>query len=278
MQTERAPHPATWYCCRCDAPGRSQAICEGCGARAARSRFAVRSLLLVPEVRAAAGAKVQAPGPAAILGLGIAAAEAAEAVRDSVFAAFEGVAVHPHGRVRQLLEPVVVRTYGMPDWLARQTLGEVGTRTHAEHVMLVALVLADRLGLTLQQRRQVALGALLHDVGGHVLEHGDIYAHDEVTGHAEVGAQVLGRLWPQLPWLEEPTIQAVRLHHHDLRDLEEPVYLAARLVAAADQVDATLGVRDVWDGAPLDQALVGLEHDPRIEPRFGRMFAYLSGK
>lgn len=164
---------------------------------------------------------------------------------------------------------------------------------HAINSALLALVVADALGLGVDERRECGLAALLHDVGMARLP-ADMLSIDRFTsqdrarvrGHPLEGARLLLR---HSEVLEGP---AVVCYEHHLRSdgsgyprlsyPREP-HLLSRVVAICDAFDALLAPRP--DRQPLDPAgaLVELERnagthfDPRIVSAFSEMVMRSAG-
>lgn len=164
---------------------------------------------------------------------------------------------------------------------------------HAINSALLALVVADALGLGKDERRECGLAALLHDVGMARLPD-DLLNSDRFTSqdrarvrsHPQEGARLLLR---HSEVLEGP---AVVCYEHHLRTdgsgyprlsyPREP-HLFSRVVAICDAFDALLAPRP--DRMPLDPAgaLVELERnagthfDPKIVSAFSEMVMRSAG-
>jgi putative nucleotidyltransferase with HDIG domain len=127
-------------------------------------------------------------------------------------------------------------------------LREHNTGVHSQRVREYTLLLADHLGVSEQTRRDIAYGALLHDVGkiavpDHILlKPGPLTDHEltAVRRHPEEGYRILRRV----PFLRNAA-DIVRTHHERIdgsgypRGLEGgQIPLGARLFAVADVYDA----------------------------------------
>ncbi len=164
---------------------------------------------------------------------------------------------------------------------------------HAINSALLALVVADALGLGVDERRECGLAALLHDVGMARLPL-DMLAIDRFTSQDRVrvrshpleGARLLLR---QSEVLEGP---AVVCYEHHLRSdgsgyprlsyPREP-HLLSRVVAICDAFDALLAPRPDRQALDPAGALVELERnagtqfDPKIVSAFSEMIMRSAG-
>ena len=150
-------------------------------------------------------------------------------------------------------------------------LREHNTGMHSQRVREYTLLLADELGVSEQSRRDIAYGALLHDVGkiavpDHILRKPGRLTDDEwteVRKHPEEGFRIIRRV----PFLRNAA-DIVRTHHEHVdgsgypRGLEGgQIPLGARLFAVADVYDALTSDRpyhvartyeqaaaEIWDG------------------------------
>jgi HD-GYP domain-containing protein (c-di-GMP phosphodiesterase class II) len=140
---------------------------------------------------------------------------------------------------------------------------------HAARVMVLAEVVAARLGLDETEIEVVRMGAALHDIGKLAVSQdvlgkaGPLSAQelDEVRGHPAAGARMVGLVRPL-----RAAVPAV-LHHHErwdgrgypegLEGAEIPV--AARILAVADTFDAMTSDRAYRRALPPERALAELE-------------------
>ena len=143
------------------------------------------------------------------------------------------------------------------------------TRRHSEDVLVYSLQIACELGLDEKTQQNVAVAALLHDVGkigvpddilrkpGHLTSE----EFEAIQQHPDMGANIVGAV----PGFEE-VLEAVR-HHHErwdgggypggLRGEEAP--LMARLMAVADAYSAMTTDRPYRKGMVAARALSILE-------------------
>ena len=143
-------------------------------------------------------------------------------------------------------------------------LREHHTGMHSQRVREYTLLLADQLGVSEQTRRDIAYGALLHDVGkiavpDHILRKPGRLTDDEWTAvrkHPEAGYRILRRV----PFLRNAA-DIVRAHHERLdgsgypRGLEGgQIPLGARLFAVADVYDALTSDRPYHAAISYEQA------------------------
>jgi putative two-component system response regulator len=181
---------------------------------------------------------------------------------------------------------------------------DVAMLGHCERLSLLAVVMAERLGLSEEEQETIRLGAILHDVGkigipDRVLLKPGRLTDEEMTlvqGHPTIGDRLLEPLAPLA------AVRSVVRHHHERWDgtgypdrlAGEDIPRAARIVAVADSLEAmsarrpyreplgrdaivrelTEGRATQWDPAPLDVALDLLRTgELLIEPGGLRMVA-----
>lgn len=143
------------------------------------------------------------------------------------------------------------------------------TRSHSEDVMTYSLMIADEMSLSEQERRTIAVAALLHDVGkigvpdAILRKPGQLTAEEfeAVKQHPQMGAIMV----TCVAGLED-TIDAIR-HHHErwdgggypfgLKGEETP--FIARLMAVSDAFSAMTTDRPYHKGMDSQQALLILE-------------------
>ncbi len=143
-------------------------------------------------------------------------------------------------------------------------LREHNTGMHSQRVREYTLLLADQLGVSEQSRRDIAYGALLHDVGkiavpDHILRKPGRLTDDEwteVRKHPEEGYRIIRRV----PFLRNAA-DIVRTHHEHVdgsgypRGLEGgQIPLGARLFAVADVYDALTSDRPYHAASTYEQA------------------------
>ena len=164
---------------------------------------------------------------------------------------------------------------------------------HARRVCLLALRLADRLGLPAQEKSDVAFGALLHDAGVTTISHtlsrlatadenevlaihatgdAEIFARmieagaverlfDLLGSHAVVGAQIANSLR-----LSGGACETIRHHHERWDGLGAPdgvfgdaIPRAARVVAAADVIETSMGPGNAFSGGRKEAVLAAID-------------------
>lgn len=164
---------------------------------------------------------------------------------------------------------------------------EKNTRLHSQRVREYTLILADRFGAPGKDRRTIALGALLHDVGkiavpDHILLKPAGLTQDEwleMRQHPEEGYQLLRRIG----FLEEAA-EIVYAHHEHFdgtgypRGLKgEKIPLGARLFMVADVFDAITSERPYHKAMGYEQAArvvrdkSGSHFDPAVVKTFEKI-------
>jgi HD-GYP domain-containing protein (c-di-GMP phosphodiesterase class II) len=162
------------------------------------------------------------------------------------------------------------------------------TRRHSEDVVSYSLMIARELGMDEPSQQNVAIAALMHDVGkigvpDAILRKPASLSDDEMCAikqHPQMGAAIVGAV----PGLEN-TLDAV-LHHHErfdgkgypfgLRGPETP--LIARLMAVADAFSAMTTDRPYREGLGADRAIqilqdgAGTQWDPDCVSAFVRTY------
>ena len=160
---------------------------------------------------------------------------------------------------------------------------------HAARVMVIAEVLAARLGLDEEQVEVVRTGAALHDIGklavspDILVKAGPLTEEElaEIHGHPEAGARMVE--------LVKPLRHAVScvLHHHERWDgagypggrAGEEIPLEARILAVADAFDAMTSDRPYRKALPQEFAVeelrrcAGTQFDPDVVAVFSQAWA-----
>ncbi|HUU96682.1 MAG TPA: HD-GYP domain-containing protein [Phycisphaerae bacterium] len=164
---------------------------------------------------------------------------------------------------------------------------EHDTERHSERVCAYAVRLADELEVSPEQRRSIALGGLLHDIGkigvpdSILLKPGRL-TDDEwhfIRKHPELGKQILA----SVPFLQS-AIDIVHCHHERFdgggypRSLAgEEIPLGARIFAVADVYDALTTARpyrrpDSCESARREiEKGIGSHFDPQVVAAFQRI-------
>ncbi|WP_395089219.1 PAS domain S-box protein [Armatimonas sp.] len=158
------------------------------------------------------------------------------------------------------------------------------TKHHSEDVLMYSLQLARLLGLDETALQNVAVAALLHDVGkigvpDAILRKPGALTYEElgaIQQHPVMGAVIVAAV----PGLEE-TLPAIR-HHHERWDgkgypdglVGEEIPLVARLMAVADAFSAMTTDRPYRQGMPSSRALEILEEGAAAQwdPEVVRLF------
>lgn len=160
------------------------------------------------------------------------------------------------------------------------------TFAHCVDVATLSVLLAANLGYGEEKLRELAVGALLHDVGKvqvdpELLNKPDALTEDEMVlmrGHALFGFEILRRRGGRIPI---PAIH-IALQHHEKYDgtgyprgIEgDEIHLHARIVAVADVYDAITSDRPYRSAALPHEAYEimlasgGHHFDPQILPVF----------
>lgn len=154
------------------------------------------------------------------------------------------------------------------------------TSRHQQRVAALSSVLADRMGLTLDQVAAVSLAAEVHDVGKIVVptellsKPGTLSEHELalIREHAEAGYGILREI--PFPW---PIADIVRQHHERLDGSGYPMGIAgdaisieARIIAVADVVEAVASYRPYRPALGVAKALEiisdgsGVLYDSRV--------------
>lgn len=153
------------------------------------------------------------------------------------------------------------------------------TYNHSNRVARLASLLAESLGLSHNIREKIEHAAAIHDIGKigideSVLKKNGRLTPEEFEGmkkHPEIGAKIVR----SVPFLEEAV--PVILYHHERFDGKgykslkgEQIPLSARIVMAADAVDAMMNARPYRDSLPMEKVFnelkenSGTQFDPMI--------------
>jgi putative two-component system response regulator len=160
------------------------------------------------------------------------------------------------------------------------------TGGHVERVAIYAVATGEMLGMGPEELRDLAVAALLHDVGkigipDELLRKPDALnaaEYREMQRHPLIGAAILGTS----PFLSG-AIPGI-LHHHERWDgtgypaglASEAISLAGRILAVVDTYDAIVTTRPYRHERPRDAALselqrcAGSQFDPRVVAAFTR--------
>jgi putative nucleotidyltransferase with HDIG domain len=154
------------------------------------------------------------------------------------------------------------------------------TRGHSDRVAAYATLIAERLGVSHEQRIALEMAAYLHDIGKIgvaeeiLLKPGKLTSDEmeEMRHHPLIGANILKPV--AFPWAITPIVR----HHHEHFDgsgypaglKAEEIPLLARILTAADSYEAMTADRPYREGLSDEAALVelrrcsGTQFDPRI--------------
>jgi HD-GYP domain-containing protein (c-di-GMP phosphodiesterase class II) len=157
---------------------------------------------------------------------------------------------------------------------------------HPQRVLKVCLAMAKYLPLSAEEKRQLTLAAILHDIGkvgitDHILGKNGMLTVEEmevIRGHPGAGAAIVGHI-KQL----QSIIPAIKYHHEHydgsgypegLQGVEIP--LVARIIAVADTYDAIIHERAYHRGMSKSEAVaeiaenVGTQFDPHMVEAFAQ--------
>ncbi len=154
------------------------------------------------------------------------------------------------------------------------------TRGHSDRVAQYAVLIAERLGVSHEQRIALEMAAYLHDIGKIgvaeeiLLKPGKLTSDEmeQMRHHPLIGANILKPV--AFPWAITPIVR----HHHEHFDgtgypaglRGEEIPLLARILTAADSYEAMTADRPYRRGLAADAALeelkscAGSQFDPRI--------------
>ncbi len=154
------------------------------------------------------------------------------------------------------------------------------TRGHSDTVAYYATAVAEKMGLTVEQRTALEMAAYLHDIGKigvkeEILLKPGRLTDDEMAQmrhHPLIGANILKPV--AFPWSIAPIVR----HHHERWDGKgypaglkgEEIPLLARVLAVADAFEAMVSDRPYRQGRSVDEAIdeiracAGEQFDPRV--------------
>lgn len=162
------------------------------------------------------------------------------------------------------------------------------TAQHSRRVALLAVALAEEMGLPLAERRFVDLAAQVHDVGkigtpDYILNKPgplDDAEKELIRKHAEKGAEIVGRV-AQLSY-----VALVVRHHHEFMDgngypdgiAGEDIPLLSRIIAVADAYEVMTSDRVYRSHLSKDEAIrrleeaAGTQFDPQVLQALERLY------
>ena len=142
------------------------------------------------------------------------------------------------------------------------------TRGHSDRVATLALLAADRLGLSHADRLALELSAYLHDIGKIGIREDvlnkpgrlDDAEAAEMRSHPTIGATILAHV--EFPWTITPNVR----HHHEHWDgsgypdrlAGDEIPLLARILSVADSHEAMVSDRPYRKGRSTEEALAEL--------------------
>jgi response regulator RpfG family c-di-GMP phosphodiesterase len=157
---------------------------------------------------------------------------------------------------------------------------------HPQRVLKICMAIAKYLPLTPEEKRQLTLAAILHDIGklgisDHILGKNGILTVEEmeiIREHPYAGAEIVGHI-KQL----RPIIPAIQSHHEHYNGSGYPeglqgdeIPLIARIIAVADTYDAIIHERSYQKGMTRSTAVAeitanaGTQFDPLIVEAFAQ--------
>ncbi|HTR36936.1 MAG TPA: HD domain-containing phosphohydrolase [Bryobacteraceae bacterium] len=164
--------------------------------------------------------------------------------------------------------------------LAVEAKDNLNTRGHIRRVQVYALGIGKAMGLTGNGLEALRAGALLHDIGKlavpeHILtKPGKLTAEEfaKMKVHPLVGAEIVEQM--RFPYPVAPIVRA----HHEKWDGSgypfglkgESIPIGARILTAADWLDAMISDREYRKGIPIEEAMElivaesGKSFDPRV--------------
>jgi HD-GYP domain-containing protein (c-di-GMP phosphodiesterase class II) len=157
---------------------------------------------------------------------------------------------------------------------------------HPQRVLKVCMAMSKYLPLSTEEKRQLTLAAILHDIGkvgitDHILAKNGVLTVEEmeiIRGHPAAGAAIVGNI-KQL----QSIIPAIKYHHEHYDGSGYPeglageeIPLVARIIAVADTYDAIIHERAYHPGMSKSEAVaeiaehVGTQFDPHMVAAFAQ--------
>ncbi|HET6871404.1 MAG TPA: HD-GYP domain-containing protein, partial [Sporolactobacillaceae bacterium] len=146
------------------------------------------------------------------------------------------------------------------------------TAGHSERVAQYALILAEELMLTKEEKKELERAALLHDIGklgipDYILGKQSSLTEEEFTlmkQHTTIGAEILRTIEPKA--MIQHSVDVALMHHERLDGSGYPegrsaqqIPLFARIVGIADSFDAMTTDRPYKKGRTFEEGLIELE-------------------
>jgi HD-GYP domain-containing protein (c-di-GMP phosphodiesterase class II) len=157
---------------------------------------------------------------------------------------------------------------------------------HPQRVLKVCMAIAKYLPLSSEEKRQLTLAAILHDIGkvgvtDQILSKNGMLTVEEMEimrEHPRVGAEIVGHI-KQL----RPIIPGIQFHHEHFDGSGYPeglqgeeIPLIARIIAVADTYDAIIHERSYQKGMSKSEAVAeitanaGTQFDPHMVEAFAQ--------
>lgn len=157
---------------------------------------------------------------------------------------------------------------------------------HPQRVLKVCMAMSTYLSLTPEEKRQLTLAAILHDIGkvgisDHILNKNGGLSVEEleiVREHPRAGAEIVGYI-RQL----RPVVPGIKYHHEHYDGSGYPeglqgeeIPLIARIIAVADTYDAIIHERSYQKGMSKSEAVAeitenaGTQFDPQVIEAFAQ--------
>lgn len=163
-------------------------------------------------------------------------------------------------------------------------VNDIYTLGHSERVTAIAVGLGKAAGLSLEELRELRIGALLHDLGkigvmSDVLNKEQSLTnieYDTIKRHPIIGAKIVGPIG--LP----DTVSKIILQHHEWYNGEgypyglkgEDIHLLARIVSVADSFDAMTSKRKYRSNLDYGRAAQEIYNNRNLQfdPDLGKIF------
>ncbi|OGP53841.1 MAG: hypothetical protein A2Y65_06065 [Deltaproteobacteria bacterium RBG_13_52_11] len=157
---------------------------------------------------------------------------------------------------------------------------------HPQRVLNICMAMSKYLPLTPEEKRDLTLAAILHDIGkvgitDHILDKNGRLTVEEleiIREHPRVGAEVVGHI-KQL----QPIVPGIKYHHEHYDGSGYPeglqgeeIPFIARIIAVADTYDAIINERSYHKGKSKSEAVAeitgntGTQFDPQVVEVFAQ--------
>ncbi|MCP2241139.1 HD-GYP domain-containing protein [Thermoanaerobacterium thermosaccharolyticum] len=164
------------------------------------------------------------------------------------------------------------------------------TEEHAERLKDYCLIIGEKMNLTMKELNELALLAMLHDIGKIGISESILKKREpltdiewiEIKKHPEIGYEIISNI------SELKTIAEYILHHHERWDgngyphrlKKEEIPLLCRILSVADAFDAMTNDRIYRKALNIDQAILeikknaGTQFDPYIADLFSTIYKW----